>query len=92
MTTDYPTDTCRGCGRAMIWTTSPKGRPLPLDARPSATIPDLKLPIGLYRIEPEGDHRNARLMAVSVAGVGQTSYVSHFATCPARDRFKGKNR
>lgn len=86
MTTQYPTETCRGCGQAMIWTTSPKGRPLPLDARPSNRIPGLKMPTGLYVIEV--DSLTGQRNAESVGFIGNTSYVSHFATCPARDRFK----
>lgn len=65
----YETSRCRSCQRAIIWTTSPSGAQLPLDARPAVA----------YFIQPEGE----RLRAVPSLDVSQAkAYVSHFLTCP----------
>lgn len=73
---------CSTCGRAIIWTTSPNGARLPLDARPATmyylddavppnaiavTAAVIKPPAGFFETETETTPR---------------TYVSHFLTCP----------
>jgi hypothetical protein len=74
---------CSSCGRAIIWTVSPSGARLPLDARPAVmyyldnaqptpnAIPVsakvVVMPAGLFDLGEETEPR---------------TYVSHFLTCP----------
>ena len=65
---------CSTCGRAIIWTSSPTGARLPLDARPAT---------GYYlRPEPGDPTPHAEPLKVAVNGEALRIYVSHFMTCP----------
>jgi len=67
---------CKGCGRPLVWATSPTGAALPLER------------VYAYRLEPGGADgappRASRLDAPVL--------ISHFLTCPDRDRFSGAAR
>lgn len=72
------TDTCKGCGAAIIWTLSPNGARLPVDAK--------ALPNGsYYQLEDRGE---ATPGAVSVPV--RDLHLSHFVTCPHRAQFSRK--
>jgi len=64
---------CSTCGRAIIWTTSPNGARLPLDARPATAY--------YLRSEPGDPTPHAEPLKVEIAGRSLRLYVSHFMTC-----------
>lgn len=69
MQPQYETAACRTCGRKIIWTTSPTGAHLPLDARA----------VTVYAIVPDGD----ALRAEKAERLDHSAvYVSHFTSCP----------
>ena len=86
--------TCSSCGRQIIWTISPAGARLPLDARP-VTAYWLREPFA--GAVPEAVALNTRpVRATAVDQVfgedhGPTKiYISHFLTCPqAREHSRG---
>ena len=68
---------CSSCGRGIIWTTSPSGARLPLDARP----------VTVYQIEeddvyPGGVGALDYQKQINDIVPGTKLYVSHFVTCP----------
>jgi hypothetical protein len=78
---------CSSCGRAIIWTSSPSGARLPLDARPAV----------MYYLDKAEPTPNALVVkaAVVITTPGTLfdtpadapteeprTYVSHFLTCP----------
>lgn len=68
--------TCRSCGAAVIWTHTPKGSLMPLDADPD--------PAGLIFVSDD-------CVAYVASGpdlFGGPRYVSHFATCPDSERWR----
>lgn len=95
-----PTGTCRACKAPMLWAKMPSGKRNPLDVEPVAEIAQLNdadrlLPVpGLTAYNPETEGG----MPITTANLGQmlrwveegrvSAHVSHFATCPERDRFK----
>lgn len=64
-------NTCRGCGKAILWGETQTGAKIPLDN----TVP-------IYRLEWQTN----RMVAIRE----EKAFVSHFVTCPQRDRFKKK--
>lgn len=60
---------CSSCRRLIVWTTSPTGARLPLDARP----------VAVYHINEQSEPPNAERMGDPLQG---KLYVSHFVTCP----------
>lgn len=63
---------CSTCHRDIIWSISPNGARLPLDARP----------VTAYRlVEPDILRQGDAPQAVKVEDVVKV-YVSHFTTCP----------
>lgn len=75
---------CRSCGNGMIWTTTTKGKPMPVDwkATPNGSfrlrrIPDEPTPIAEY-VPPAERFSDVQL------------HDSHFATCPKADLFRKK--
>lgn len=62
---------CRICDRAIIWSTSPNGARLPLDARP----------VTAYRILTDTEPPDA-VAVQALAEPDAKLYVSHFLTCP----------
>ena len=84
------TASCSSCKRAIIWTISPAGARLPLDARP----------VTVYGIDPtesmkvEGLPRAVRARSVysadAMLDLPGPIYISHFLSCPnARDFSRG---
>ena len=64
--------TCTGCGAAIRWTLTASGKRMPVDAKPEKRIV-------LDDVRLGDDPPTARVV---------DTYVSHFATCPDRDRFR----
>lgn len=76
----YHTTPCSTCGAEMIWTISPKGRSMPVDAAPA----DHGTTLYHLQLITEGQHLG-QLQAVKVdllTGEKRATYVSHFETCP----------
>lgn len=78
--------TCRSCGAAILWATSPTGKRIPLDANPH---PDgtVQLDAAVARVLKDAELHYARSVAV-----GPTLYLSHFATCPDAKQWRGHDR
>lgn len=79
------TCTCRGCGAPIVFIRTPGGKAMPCDAEPVTYWQDA---LGLYKIvTPNGEVVSAKLEgdAQKATGIG---YMSHFATCPAADKFR----
>lgn len=75
---------CRGCGADLIYIRTPKGRHMPCDP-----------PLVPYWPREGGPGRvvalDGRVVACDLEGPRETARfgrVSHFATCPAAERFK----
>lgn len=81
------TKPCRGCKKPVRWTRTAQGRPMPLDPEPIAVVLEeggpLKVVLEDGRVmaarRPEGTDLHEPVMA----------RVSHFATCPKADQFRG---
>ncbi len=66
---------CSSCGASIIWATSTKGKPMPVDAEP--------VPNGNLVIERQVGNRVRAFDPLLDAP--NDRFVSHFATCPDRD-------
>lgn len=72
---------CRGCGRPILWAVhAGSGKRAPFDPRPSAE--------GEFVLQEQPD---GTLIAVHDPK-GSERYVSHFATCPKADEFRGRSK
>jgi hypothetical protein len=72
---------CKGCGRALLWARSANGAWLPLEAVRAYEVVALGPP---GPGQPPPDPRATVLT--------RATYVSHFLTCPERQRFSGASR
>lgn len=68
---------CKGCGADLIWSISPAGKRIPMDARPT-----------VYRLTEQAD---GTVVAEKLSDQA-TLAVSHFATCSKVDQFGGGSR
>lgn len=79
---------CKGCGRDIFWTRTPKGKAMPVDAVPVKYWPDRNGPGKIVLI-------NGELLSCRFEGPEETAQMGctpHWATCPAADKFrKGAN-
>lgn len=71
---------CSGCMRTIIWAETTNGKPIPID-------PD---PVEGGNVELDQREGKDPLARVVAAHYDEKRYVSHFATCPHRERFKGR--
>ena len=73
-------DECRSCHQPIVWVETTKGRRMPVDPEPvyagNIVLRDREHlpPLELYRKPDEGTKR----------------YISHFVTCPQRDKWRRK--
>lgn len=97
----YATALCTSCGQEIVWSTSPKGARMPIDARPASDLEaaGVKVPATLYRLEGTGRTPNAvkdedASNPLSSRGYDRSRvFASHFATCPnAGQHSKGGKR
>lgn len=76
---------CSTCGAEMIWTTSPAGRPLPLDANAVQDLNDPRLTsrsiLYTYRRATDGAQQATKVTTRHDFTV-EPVYLSHFQTCP----------
>lgn len=98
--TDLPITHCRSCEAEIIWTITEAGKRMCIDARP---VNDGKAALRLFpatdsSINPLGHPLAGRVAHVKSVGAtkdlfDQTDtgdrYVSHFATCPQADQWRG---
>lgn len=75
---------CRACSRRIIWTTSPTGAILPLDARPVTVYAIVHSASGARAVKATSVFSAEE--AVELAG---PLYISHFLTCPSAREFSG---
>ena len=81
--------TCRACGRRIIFIKTLKGKTMPCDAEPVKFVPDVA-----------GNNKYVLADGLLINGVipmpGDTDvhegYVSHFATCPSAESFRKKRK
>lgn len=77
--------TCRGCGAALVWITTPGGKSMPCNA---VRVPYRARKGATGRIvTPNGQVLSADVGVAPEAATG-VGYVSHFATCPAAGEFR----
>lgn len=80
---DLPPGVCRAatCRRPLLWAiTAANGRRIPLDPEPGLT--------GNIRLSGMTAHTLAGDELAAAHAAGEELYTSHFATCPARQRFR----
>jgi len=69
---------CRGCGAEIIWATSKNGKPMPL----SAQSEEKRAVLVDEMQRPTSDPQRAHMAVI------ESVFRSHFADCPAADRFR----
>ena len=78
---------CRGCGTLIYWVVMESGKRNPLNPEPDAERGNILIP---------DDGSRARSLGLDAAAgaraQGRELYLSHFATCPARAKFRKKDR
>jgi hypothetical protein len=68
---------CKSCKSPIYWTVTPKGKRMPVDAKPVEVGGNVVL---IHR--PEGDP------IAKVVAVGQGSHTAHFTSCPDAEEHK----
>lgn len=76
---------CRTCKAPVIWTTTTKGRRMPVDAEPVQAHEGGSL----FRLIEDDDEVLAEYVPASQLAREPDLYVSHFATCPNADAHRG---
>jgi hypothetical protein len=76
------TNTCRGCGRQIVFIRMKTGKLMPCD------------PVGVRFMPMPGAKEtyitpDGSAIRGAQAPDGAMGYISHFATCPAADKFRG---
>ena len=76
---------CKGCGAEIIWVKTASGKAMPCDPElvtyKQRTLGQMKI------VTPNGEVLSGDPEADPVQATG-LGYISHFATCPAADRFR----
>lgn len=72
---------CRGCGREILWATTARGRPMPLDPEPDPGKGRVSLRANQATVLGGHDLATAQRQ-------GDDLYVPHWATCPRAADFK----
>ena len=85
---------CRGCGKEIAFIKTKAGKSMPVDPEAVYFIRDC----GCLFVMPDGSTERGRLAdfeekaAIGIPGGAEIGYISHFATCPAADQFRKKNK
>lgn len=80
---------CRSCGAEIIWIRTKKGRNMPCDPEPVHYRKQVHGQEGMITlVTPDGD---VIVGQKSYDDSDQTGYISHFATCPDANKFRGRN-
>ena len=78
---------CRGCGAPIVWIRTTGGKSMPCDAEP--VLYRKKARAAGKIITPNGMVLSCEL-GVAPCEADGAGYVSHFATCPAAEKFRRK--
>lgn len=79
--------TCRGCGKPIMFIKTVAGKSIPVDPEPICFMPEE----GFDKfVLMDGTVQRGR--ALEEADKTAIGYRSHFATCPAADQFRKKNK
>ena len=83
------TTQCRGCGADIAFIKTVAGKTMPVN--PEEVAYEQKAGGSLKIVTPNGEVLSAERPAdpEKATGIG---YISHFATCPAADRFSGRKK
>ena len=83
------TTQCRGCGADIAFIKTVAGKTMPVN--PEEVAYEQKAGGSLKIVTPNGEVLSAERPAdpKKATGIG---YISHFATCPAADRFSGRKK
>lgn len=81
MADEYHAEPCRSCTAPIIWTTTERGKDMPVDALPAAGGT-----VRLWR-DPVGKVRSA-VVAAHLAYGRRDLRVSHFARCPEAGKWR----
>ena len=76
---------CRGCGKEIAFIKTEKGKTMPVDPDPHTFVPEDGL--NTYVMENGEICRGRELDYGDMHGT-RIGYISHFATCPAADKFR----
>lgn len=74
---------CRSCGASIVWATTHKGRPMPVDADPVEG--------GNVRLRRDGEKVIAEYPGKEHPALFEDDaprYVSHFSTCPEAEEWR----
>lgn len=77
---------CKGCGAKIIWIKTVGGRNIPCD--PEQIVYRQKTGGSLKVVTLNGEVLSAELSTDPNTGTG-VGYISHFATCPKANEFRG---
>ena len=76
---------CKGCGARIKWVKTPSGKNVPIDKGAVTILPDKDGFIAVVTLDGRVIRGNLTMYGTPGAVTG---YTSHFATCPAADRFR----
>jgi hypothetical protein len=79
---------CRSCSAPILWVRTERGKKMPLDREPVELSSSSS---GLFVLREEKDPGGPLAIAVTPGFVGEElepAYVSHFFTCPERDKWR----
>lgn len=84
---------CRGCGEAIYWVRMKSGKRNPMNAEPdpergNVLVVDDEVDVGFYGVPLNTGVPLGADQAAEARTQGTPLYLSHFATCPARARFR----
>lgn len=80
---------CRGCGAEILWIRTPAGKAMPVNPE---RVCYWQNPLGAYKIvRPDGVVVSADLNVERGPATG-LGYISHFATCPMANEYRGSRR
>lgn len=78
-----PTVRCKGCGRAIVWKLTVKGKKMPLDPE---SVPDGNIVINPSDLVVVLDRERIAALEARADRARWPRFVSHFATCTQRER------
>lgn len=80
----WPTETCSGCGQPIVWATTTRRRPMPVDPEPAIG--------GNVWLFSSNGMVHAEVVVNPARLFGRATHMSHFATCPNAADFRLRGR